>query len=93
MENIEFNHYSVDNKIQDFMDNLNEDFAKIKFNSGGNNNGGGNGGGVIFADTLPVPTSAYKGIIIYINNPSGMSDGVYICKKIANNSYVWYEIA
>jgi hypothetical protein len=82
---LEFNNYNIDVKIKDILLNLNEDFNKLK-------DGGSSSGGVSIEVGLPIPSLSYRGKIIYITNASGVSDDVYICKKIADNSFVWVQI-
>jgi hypothetical protein len=56
---------------------------------------GGGGGGVVVASTLPTPPSAaYRdsGVMYLIKGAAGVADRLYVCKKLANDTFTWKQI-
>lgn len=75
-----FNNYRIDQKIQDMLNALNADFAKLKYAA------------VDIETSLPAATSSLRGQMIYLQKPAGQADEIYVCKKAASNGYSWVLI-
>lgn len=45
-----------------------------------------------YSDSLPTASSNYRGKMFIIEGGIGVSDKLYVCKKLANETYDWIEI-
>ncbi|MNJ90416.1 hypothetical protein D3C87_80130 [compost metagenome] len=45
-----------------------------------------------YSNSLPVASSNYRGKILIVEGGIGVSDELYICKKLANETYNWIQI-